>query len=310
MASIAVFGYSRFTRRCVEGLISLGYRVKLFCPRSDRATFDQAMQGMSVPAAYCDTLDGPELHEAMTAFRPDFLLTIIFNHKVPDSVLEIPRHGALNVHPAPLPSFRTANAWFWPLREGVKRSEIAVHHMTAQWDRGNVLLRVPFDLHPLETQGTYTSRVIACAPALVRALDPMLRTPPLPAGEPQGEGQYYRAVRLADLFIDFHESATRVDALVRACNPNHGAQALFRSRNIEISEVTPVNGPPDEPGTLHVHDNRLVVSCNDGLLELRVVKDPEEGVFSGERFAHLYAVTSGETLRSISSLPGYRRFLE
>lgn len=309
MSSIALFGYSRFTRRCVEGLIALGYRVKLFCPRGDRATFDKAMQGLSVPVAYFDNLDGAELHEAMTAFRPDFLLTIIFNHKVPDAVLELPRYGALNVHPAPLPGFRTANAWFWPLREGLTRSEIAVHHMTAQWDRGNVLLRVPFDLHPLETQGTYTSRVIGCAPRLVRGLDPMLRDPPLPAGEPQGPGQYYRAVRLADLFIDFHDSADRIDALVRACNPNHGAQTIFRSRNIEVSEVAPVDGTPAEPGTLHLRGEQLIVSCGGGLLALRVVKDPEEGIFSGERFARLYEVADGETLRHISSLPGYRQFL-
>lgn len=302
MRSIAVFGYSRLTRACVEALIRLGYRVRLFCPRGDRGLFDGLMTDLSAPVAYFEDMDGEELAEAMEAFQPDYLLSIIFNHHIPDHVLARPRFGAMNVHPAPLPAFRTANAWFWPLRCGVTRSEVVVHHMTREWDRGNILVRVPFKLHPAETQGTYTAKVTAHAATVMGRLDPLLRSPPLPEGEPQGEGRYYPAVKLLDLFIDFEDGAASAEALVRACNPQHGAQAIFRETNIEVAEAAFAEGEPDAPGTIRIRDGRPLVSCADGLLELRVLKDPYEGVFSGERFVRFYRVEDGEMLYYISAL--------
>lgn len=241
-------------------------------------------------------MNDPELTGALEDFKPDCVLSVIFNHRIPDAILNTARLGSLNVHPAPLPGFRTASPWFWPVRVGLRESEVCVHHMTGSLDEGPVVLRQGLALSPYETQGTYAARVNDAAPVLMKRLHELLLTPPLPAGEPQADGDYFRPVQETDLYIDFSQTMAEVDALVRACNPYHTARTRFRGRDLGIHEVTAQPGSAGAPATVFMADQDLVVNCRDGQLRIETVNRPGEGIFSGRRFAALYSVASGERL--------------
>lgn len=239
--------------------------------------------------------------QALEAFKPDCVLSVTFNHRIPDTVLNQARLGSLNVHPAPLPAFRTASPWFWPIRMGLRESEICVHHMTRTLDEGPVILRSHIELHPYETQGTYAAKLNEAAPGLMKRLHELLLRPKLPVGEVQADGGFFPAVEEADLYIDFFQNMAEIDALVRACNPYHPARTLFRGRDLGIHEV--VNHPKQvgEPGTFAVEDGDLKVNCGDGQLRIMALNRPGEGIFSGRRFVALYRVQSGELLESIKA---------
>ncbi|MBB5021452.1 methionyl-tRNA formyltransferase [Desulfurispira natronophila] len=309
--NIAVFGYSDFTRRCVQELMQKGHQVLLLCPRADQAHFEtNAMAELNADIANFENMQDPNLLDILASFSTDYIFSIIFGYKIPPQVLQQARHGSINFHPAPLPEFRTANAWFWPLRMGVKESAICLHHMTQQWDSGNVILRLPFRLAPYETQGGYVKQVGAMAPTVIDKLEPMLLNPPLPAGEKQDSGAYYPRVTLRDLFIDFTQTTVQVEDLIRACNPFHPAQTMFRGENIEIVEAELVSGTPGQPGELHRIGDSLQVSCQDGRLQLHVVNVPLTGSYSAQRFAQCYEVKTGEMLEPISHFPQYAHLLD
>lgn len=308
---IVIFGYSEFTRRCVLELQQRGMDILLLCPECDRELFaSYGMHEIAVQQLIFHDMDDPVLLDALRDFSPDYLFSIIFSHLVPDHILSMARHGSVNFHPAPLPAFRTANAWFWPLRHGAESSALCLHHMTSRWDSGDLVLQVPFSLSPLETQGTYVQKVCELAPAVVQQLMALMNRGPLPR-TPQGKGRYYGKVTLGDIFIDFNEGARGIEALVRACNPFHYAQTMFRDKNIEIVEADLTGRASDGvPGSLLFEDGELYCAAADELLHLRILQVPMEGTFSGRRFALQYGVNSGERLRHICEFPQFQHLLQ
>ena len=299
--TIALFGYSHFTRECARALQDNGFAVALFCPRNDEPLFREAdMPSLNLPVTWFEGMEDAALTNALDALRPEFILSIIFNHAIPESITRKARKAALNVHPAPLPQMRTATVWFWPLRLGLTQSEICVHHLNPQMDGGPVILRFPFSLGLNDTQGTHAAKLTRLAPRLMKTLAPVLNSEPFPEGEPQAAGTWYPPVRETDLWIDFTEPSESIRNLVRACNPFHPARTAFRSLTLGIHEIEcPDSSPPStQPGELLVGKDGLWVSCGDRAARLTVVAVPGEGVFSAERFVALYRVENGERLVS------------
>lgn len=192
---------------------------------------------LGLPIHWFESMAAPALQDALDAFEPDLVLSIIVNHRLPESVTRKASVAALNVHPAPLPAVRTAAVWYWPLRLGLTQSEVCIHHLAAEMDQGPVVLRFPFRLHKAETQGTLTRRLNALAPKVMHSLNSLLASGSFPQGEPQGPGTTYPPLREADLWIDFSEPLDSVRNQVRACTPYHPAQARFRGEVIALHEL-------------------------------------------------------------------------
>ena len=296
---IALFGYSHFTRHCILTLQQLEHRIELFCPVEDEPFLTHyGLAGLNLPVHWFEGMADPALLEALDAFEPDLVLSIIFNHQIPGSVIQRARAAALNAHPAPLPDIRTAAVWYWPLRLGLTQSEVCIHHLTPEMDQGSVVLRFPFRLRESETQGTLTRRLVDLAPKVMKQLHNLLTTGPIPEGEQQSEGTTYPALREVDFWIDFNESAASIRNHVRACTPYHPAQARFRGQTIAVHEVGSITRQPPSnysPGELVV-DNGLWLTCGDALVAVTVLAVPSEGVFSGERFVELFEVKNGESV--------------
>lgn len=76
---------------------------------------------------------------ALEGYRPDLLIVFGFAWKLPRSVLDIPRHGVINVHVSMLPEYRGPAPLLWAIRSGDRTGGITVHRMDEDFDTGNVL---------------------------------------------------------------------------------------------------------------------------------------------------------------------------
>ena len=71
--------------------------------------------------------------------NPDVIIVSCYARRLPQSILSLARKGSFNVHPSLLPKFRGPNPLFWQLREGVKEYGITLHHMTNDFDAGDII---------------------------------------------------------------------------------------------------------------------------------------------------------------------------
>ena len=69
---------------------------------------------------------------------PDYIVSVGFDHLVPQEILEIPSEGALNLHPSYLPHNRGKSPNVWPLVEGTPAG-VTLHSMDAEFDTGAII---------------------------------------------------------------------------------------------------------------------------------------------------------------------------
>lgn len=91
-----------------------------------------------IPVFECGEIGRPDVTDWLTAMSLDVVCVACWNRLVPASVLDIPRHGFLNVHPSLLPAYRGPFPLFWQYRAGETAMGVTVHWMDAGLDTGDI----------------------------------------------------------------------------------------------------------------------------------------------------------------------------
>lgn len=90
--------------------------------------------------------------------RPDFIISIHFPYVFPEGVLEIPKRGVLNLHPAYLPYNRGWHTPSWAICEGTPYGA-TLHFVDRGIDKGDIIYQKQIDILPHDTADTLYQRV-------------------------------------------------------------------------------------------------------------------------------------------------------
>jgi methionyl-tRNA formyltransferase len=228
----------------------------------------------------------PERWDAMLApLRPDLIISGSFPWRIPAGVLDLPRLGAINVHPALLPKYRGPNPIRWALRNGDTTLGMTVHRTTADFDAGAILAQSSISIAENESGAAILARLGALAPQLIQqALERIARGE---VGDPQDDALASYAGAFDDEWgeIDWSQSARTVHNHVRAWNVfrdrSNGAWARIDGKVVRVVQTRLLPEPEPSsavPGTvLDRNEERLVVQCGDGPLEITTWLDTETG---------------------------------
>ena len=72
---------------------------------------------------------------------PDLLVSAFFNQRIDATVAALPRSGAVNIHPSPLPEFRGVDPVFHATLQHATTLGASVHAITAEFDQGPIFAR-------------------------------------------------------------------------------------------------------------------------------------------------------------------------
>jgi methionyl-tRNA formyltransferase len=118
----------------------------------------------------------PELVRFVRELRPDVIAVCGMTRLLEREVFEIPRHGAINLHPAALPRYRGANPFFWMYYNMDGEGGVTIHFLDEGEDTGDVIFEETYPIRPgarmIETQATAFA---IGTRLLVRALDALDR---------------------------------------------------------------------------------------------------------------------------------------
>lgn len=193
---------------------------------------------------------------ALESYRPDLLIVFGFAWKLPRSVLDIPRLGAINVHVSMLPRYRGPAPLLWAIRNGDPTGGITVHRMDEGFDTGNVLAQ--HDGLPLADDISWQNYCVEAMPATYELLRTALaRVVASEAGEPQDHSKASYAGFMEEEFahIRWSDDARTIHDQVRT-------HRFMRSPGLPAAEV--------DGGRFHVRRTSLEptegvrVVCGDG----------------------------------------------
>lgn len=250
-----------------------------------------------------------DLEESLTnwldQYQPDVVLVKTFPYKIPKSVLNVPKHGFINFHYAPLPAFRGSNPLFWMIKNGVQEGGVTIHKMDESFDTGDILLHYPVKMTPETNYGLAISQLAATSAALTGNLLQGLLTNSLqPIKQDHSKAAWYCRPKVEDLEIRWNAmNALEIRALVNATNPwNKGAIVRYRGWTFALTEVSisdfqvPSGTVPGTILTLNEQQG-LIISCKSEQAIRVEVFYTEEGFFSGARLKN-FGITTGDQLNN------------
>ncbi len=189
--------------------------------------------------------NAPAFVETMRRLQPDFLFSCYYRDMLKQPLLDLPKHGALNMHGSLLPKYRGRVPVNWVLVHGETETGMTLHYMEEKADRGDMVgqMRVPITTE--DTAFTLFAKVTVAAEELLRDTYPLLRTGQAPR-MPQDHSQasYFGGRRPEDGRIPWDKPALEIYNLVRAVtHPYPGAFTTLDERKLFIWWGRPLAEP-------------------------------------------------------------------
>ena len=115
------------------------------------------------PATFKDGVPTAQLKE----LAPDLVVTAAYGKILPQSFLDVPRLGCINVHGSLLPRHRGAAPVQWAVLKGDKTTGVSVQYMVKGMDEGDVLSTVETEIGEYETSGELFDRLMVLGAELL-----------------------------------------------------------------------------------------------------------------------------------------------
>jgi methionyl-tRNA formyltransferase len=207
---------------------------------------------------------------------------------LPQQILDMPRLGALNVHPSLLPKYRGATPIQSALRDGETETGVSIMLMDAGMDTGDIVLAERTPIDPDERYGELHDRLARFgAQALSHAID-LARSGHIPHMPQSGSPSVTRPLTKDDLAIDWSWPAARIVNAVRAFAPAPAARASIAGVPVKILRArvgAPTIAPVGQGDIVAAVGDAVTVRAGDGTVDVLEVVPPSRGAQSGAAFA-------------------------
>lgn len=216
-----------------------------------------------------ETLDvnAPATVDVLKTFHPDLILVVAFGQILKDSILQMPKHGCLNLHASLLPKYRGAAPVQRAIMEGDKETGVTLQRMVKKLDAGDIFLQKKVEIQPEETSGDLLIRLAEVGAALIlEGLQKMEAGPVQTSPQNENQVSYAKKIEKSESNLNWELSAQRLFDTVRALQPWPIAQMDFQGETLRIFKALVVSGRPGAvPGSIETDRQTFVhVQSGDG----------------------------------------------
>jgi methionyl-tRNA formyltransferase len=207
--------------------------------------------------------------------QPELIVVAAYGQILPPAVLELPRHGCINVHTSLLPKYRGAAPIQWAILEGQAETGVTIMKMDAGLDTGAILTQVTTPILPGDNAPTLHDRLAQLgAELLVKTIPDYVSGRIVPRPQPLEGATYARKITKDDGRLDWSRPAQQLWNQVRGLVPWPGAFTHVvmdgAPRLLKVWQAEPAPGSSAQPGQVIGADrDGLVVACGEGALRIR-----------------------------------------
>ena len=223
-------------------------------------------QEHGLPVFQPESMRDPASLELLASLKPDVLAVVAYGKLLPDSMLELPKYGAINVHGSLLPKYRGAAPIQWAVLNGDAVTGVSTMYLSHDMDAGDVIFTQETEIGEQETAGELFDRLADMgAELLVKTLRAVERgdAPRMPQNHE--EATYTKQLTKEMAPIDWEKSSFQIIKHVCGLSPWPVATAVLNDVNFKIFRVEADAATSAAPGTILAADKRGIrVACGQG----------------------------------------------
>ena len=302
---IVFAGTPEFAAQALAAILAAGQSVPLVLTQPDRPSGrGMALQASPVKQLALEhglqvhqpaSLKSAESRQPIIDASPDVMVVAAYGLILPQTALDIPRLGCINIHASLLPRWRGAAPIQRAILAGDAETGVTLMRMEAGLDTGPMLLKGRLPITDADCAATLHDKLAALGARLMVEALPRLARGELP-GEPQpAEGVTYAAkLEKSEAALDWRQTAVALSRAVRAFDPFPGTVARIEGQTIKVWRAEPAPGA-GEPGTvLAANADGILVACGEGALRLVELQKSGGKRLQAADFLHGFALKPGQ----------------
>lgn len=230
-------------------------------------------QGLSVYQPQRVREDG--FFEILESYQPDLIAVTAFGQILPESILNLPKYGCINVHGSLLPKYRGAAPMQWAMIDGDEMTGITTMYMAKGMDTGDMLLTCEVPILPEDDFGALHDKMAEAGAQLLLDTIKGLEEGSLTRIEQNHDLATHAPMLTKETgHIDWSKKSGEILCLMRGLSPAPGAFTLYEDVPLKLfGAVALADDSKAQPGEIiQVNKKSFVVKTGDGALEVTQVQ--------------------------------------
>lgn len=314
MISVIFFGTESFAVSQLEALCnSESISVRAVVTQPPRPTGRKQIITKSPVHIYAESKNIPVLTpqtlknnasaiDELQAAAADIFIVAQYGLIIPNTVLEIPKFGAVNVHGSLLPAYRGATPVPAAIANGDTETGITFIKMDALLDHGPILGMHTCSIEKTDTTESLLEKLGALAAQhLTQTLTEYISGSRTPVEQDHTAATTTKILSRADGYIDPTTlSAIEIERLMRAYYPWPGITIGSKNHTLKLIKGTPTNTSTVSSGTLFLDKKKIVLGTKSGDLELEILQLSGKSIMTAAQFIPGNLHLSGEVFTKIT----------
>ena len=226
-----------------------------------------------LPLFQPESFRGEDTVEQLRALQPDVVAVVAYGRILPQSVLDVPTKGCINIHASLLPKYRGSAPYQWAVLNGDKTTGVTAMYLCREMDAGDIIDVSETAIGENETAGELLDRLAVLGAALLsKTLGRMASGPVARRVQDASLATYAPMLDKSISPIDWNKTAQQVHDHVRGLHPWPVATMELKGQKFKVhaTVVTEGKGQPGE--ILGLTKTGLRIACGEGAVEIRALQ--------------------------------------
>lgn len=183
----------------------------------------------------------------LSVVAPDLIVLAAYGQIIPKGILDIPKFGAINIHPSLLPKYRGASPIQSSILNGDKKTGITVYFMDEKMDSGKIIIQKEYKVPDKICYAVMEEELARLGSELLIKTLPKILAGKIPtAAQVESEASYTKIIKKEDGHIDWGKPAASIERQVRAFGSWPGSFSFWGKKRIRILESETMPLPNDQ----------------------------------------------------------------
>lgn len=304
-------GTPQFAVPTLKALLHSGHDVPLVVTQPDRPSgrgmslvappVKRAALEAGLPVVQPEKIrNNTEFRAQLEAIQPEAIIVVAYGRIIPKWMLDLPRHGNLNLHASLLPKYRGAAPIQWAVASGEPVTGATTMRIDEGLDTGDMLLQRELPIAPDQTaEDIFPLLAEMGAPLMVETLEGLKGGTIVPKKQDNSLATLAPILKREDGQINFAIPAMTIYNRWRGFQPWPGAYTSFRSKKLVLHRMMPMElrGEQSVPAEVRVDRDRLFVDCGESSrIEIFEVQPEGKKRMAAADFLHGYQLKNGDRL--------------
>lgn len=209
--------------------------------------------------------------ENIKQLAPDIIIVIAYGKIIPQSILDIPRFGCLNIHASLLPKYRGSSCLQAPILNGDTETGVTIMKLDANMDTGPILSQKSIILDGTETAETLHDKLSEMgAELLMNTIYDYCEGKIQTKAQDDSQASYVSLIKKEDGKLDPNLNAQILERKIRAFYPWPGTYLeLSNGEKLKIlSGKINKKHAENKIGSFFTENNELFLSCGQNNLHI------------------------------------------